>query len=189
MDLLIADASVPLGSADGPPATGTPQYATDGNPGASIPATEIPAYWWNGLMQDLMAVLADGGVTPDRTVFTQLRDAIRKMISPGELLSTSGYLKLAGGFIWQWTTYSITPASTTDTPAGTAWSSATITFPISSPPNNQIYAYGFGASVTTNGQFNSTSATLSPGGGIIYVTSWAGGVTFPLIGTVWQLVR
>ena len=78
MDLIIAANSVPLAAADTPPASGTPQYATVGVPGASSP-TAFPAYHYNGLVQELMAVIQAPGVVPSRFVVNQLLQAIKRI--------------------------------------------------------------------------------------------------------------
>ena len=104
MDLLIADSSVNLAGADTPPVSGTPQYATDGNPSIAVQATVWPAYWLNGLMLELMAILTAGSVTPDRTVFTQLRDALRAMFN---VTYSSGVFRFPGGIIIMIANYTI----------------------------------------------------------------------------------
>lgn len=104
MDLLIADSSVNLAGADGPPVSGTPQYGTDGNPGIGQQATVWPSYWLNALMRELMAILVAGGITPDRTVYTQLRDALRVMFNG---TYASGVFRFPGGIIIMISSYSI----------------------------------------------------------------------------------
>lgn len=51
-------------------------YATAGNPGTGTPATKPGPYWYHQITEELLAILAAAGVTPDKTVLTQLRDAI-----------------------------------------------------------------------------------------------------------------
>lgn len=74
MDLLIATNSVPLASADVAPASGTPQYATDGNPGATpaVPPTQIPAYHYNAMMTEIRNVILAAGIVPSGADNTQL---------------------------------------------------------------------------------------------------------------------
>ena len=132
MDLLIADSSVNLAGADGPPVSGTPQYATSGSPGIGQQATVWPAYWMNGLMRELMAILAAGGVTPDRTVYTTLRDAIKAMT-----MSTKGsgwiLVKTLDGAnkLIAWTTYNISIGATSNVSAPATAGTGTATFPLS----------------------------------------------------------
>lgn len=95
MDRLIATNSVPLSGADIAPATGTPQYATNGNPATGIPATQMPAYAFNALQEELMSVLAAGGVTPDRTNNGQVALAIENLINgmAGKVVNSMGALR------------------------------------------------------------------------------------------------
>lgn len=80
MDLLIADNSVPLGQADVAPVTGTPQYATNGNPVTNTPATDLPAYEFNAVISEIVGTIVGGGLAPDRTNNAQLLAAINKLI-------------------------------------------------------------------------------------------------------------
>jgi hypothetical protein len=80
MDLLIATNSVPLANADTAPVSGTPQYATDGNPETNVPPTLWPAYAFNGLLQELVVSLIGGaGITPSTTNNTQIAQAIKRL--------------------------------------------------------------------------------------------------------------
>ncbi|WP_244107582.1 hypothetical protein [Burkholderia anthina] len=81
MDRLIAANSVPQAQADTAPTTGTPQFATDGNPASNIPATRWPAYAFNAMQEELIAILTAAGITPDRTNNAQVAIAIQKLIS------------------------------------------------------------------------------------------------------------
>ncbi|WP_146126529.1 hypothetical protein [Burkholderia multivorans] len=81
MDRLIAANSVPQAQADIAPTTGTPQFATDGNPASNVPATRWPSYQYNAIQEELMAVLAAAGVAPDRTNNAQIVSAIRLLIA------------------------------------------------------------------------------------------------------------
>ncbi|WP_454871800.1 hypothetical protein [Paraburkholderia xenovorans] len=80
MDRLIAPNSVIAAQADTAPATGTPQYATDGNPATNVPATQWPAYQYNAIQEELIAVLVAAGITPDRTENNQVAAAIKALI-------------------------------------------------------------------------------------------------------------
>lgn len=80
MDRLIAANSVPLAQADTAPATGTPQYATDGNPASNVPATRWPAYAFNTIQDEVYNVIVAAGLTPDRTKWNQLLTAIQTML-------------------------------------------------------------------------------------------------------------
>lgn len=87
MDRLIAPNSVPLSGADTAPASGTPQYATDGNPAAGLPATQWPAYQYNAIQEELLGILVKAGITPDRTQLNQIATAI-PLLCPGRLIGS-----------------------------------------------------------------------------------------------------
>ena len=80
MDRLIASNSVPLAQADTAPTTGTPQYATDGNPATNVPATLWPAYAFNALQDEIYNVIIAAGLTPNRNAWNQLLTAIQSML-------------------------------------------------------------------------------------------------------------
>ncbi|WP_367189339.1 hypothetical protein [Burkholderia sp. Ed8] len=81
MDRLIAANSVPQAQADTAPATGTPQFATDGNPASNVPATRWPSYAFNAIQEELIAILRMAGITPDRTNNAQIAAAIQALIT------------------------------------------------------------------------------------------------------------
>ena len=81
MDRLNASNSVAIGQADVAPSTGTRQYATDGNPVTSTPATIFPAYWANMIQDEIRKVITDAGITPDDTNWGQLSLAIQTLIN------------------------------------------------------------------------------------------------------------
>ncbi len=83
MDPLIAANSVPLADADTAPGAGTPQYATSGNPATNTPATSFPAYHYNMLMQELLALLTAADITPSTTNNGQVLAAIQALIAAG----------------------------------------------------------------------------------------------------------
>ena len=87
MDRLKATNSVPLAQADTAPATGTAQYATSGNPAGGVPATLFPAYAWNMIQDELMAILSAAGVTPDDTKWSQVIEALQTMFQGAKALS------------------------------------------------------------------------------------------------------
>lgn len=61
------------------PATVTAgNYPTDGSPGGGVQPTYPGAYVFHMLMEELRALIVDQGLTPDKTVLTQVRDAVRK---------------------------------------------------------------------------------------------------------------
>jgi hypothetical protein len=78
MDLLIALNSVPLSGADAIPTSGTPQYATDGSP-PGTPATQFPAYHYNGMMTELINLIEGPGIALNRAVLTQVLQAVGRL--------------------------------------------------------------------------------------------------------------
>ncbi|MFM0173185.1 hypothetical protein PQR33_28110 [Paraburkholderia sediminicola] len=66
-----------------PAAAGTPGYFTNGNPGTGVPATIVDADWLNMLQLELLGVVTAGGLTPSKTTYTQVRDAILQLIQGG----------------------------------------------------------------------------------------------------------
>ncbi|WP_170935946.1 hypothetical protein [Pandoraea sp. PE-S2R-1] len=77
MDRLIAANTVPVGSGDLAPATGTPGQATDGNPATNTPATRFPSYAFNAIQEELATTILAGGLTLDRTNNGQLAQAVK----------------------------------------------------------------------------------------------------------------
>ena len=90
MDRLVATNSVVLAGADTPPATGTPQYATSGNPATATPATVLPAYAFNAIQEELIAIIVGGGITPSRFVSGQVFAAIQAMSKQSLILADTG---------------------------------------------------------------------------------------------------
>lgn len=91
MDRLIAANSVAL-PGDVAPLTGTPQAATDGDPATNTQATVWPAYQYNAMQEELIAVIAAAGLAPDRTNNAQVVAAIKKLIQ----LSTQTFVTDTG---------------------------------------------------------------------------------------------
>ncbi|GBQ38904.1 glycine-rich domain-containing protein [Komagataeibacter europaeus] len=81
MELIIGTGTVVEASRDTMPATGTPGWATDGDPAATIPATDFPASHYNMLVAEVVQVILDSGLTLDRTNWGQLSAAIQKLIA------------------------------------------------------------------------------------------------------------
>lgn len=79
-----------------PEAAGAEGYYTEGNPVAGTPATNVRASWLNMLQEELRAVVVAAGLTPSKTTYTQVRDAIKAMYGPGRLLRTSVYAIVSG---------------------------------------------------------------------------------------------
>lgn len=70
-----------VASLPAPPAGGTPGFFAAPNPGASVPAT-VPGYeWFNGVQEELMAVIEGAGLSGSATDHTKLRQALQSMIT------------------------------------------------------------------------------------------------------------
>jgi hypothetical protein len=101
MDRLIAPNTVTADQADTPPATGTPGYATDGNPATQQLATQWPAYQYNAIQEELVAIIAAGGLTPNRATYDQVLTAIKAVqwaqLAPSNNTGAASDVSLAVG--------------------------------------------------------------------------------------------
>lgn len=59
-------------------------YPTDGNPSTPTPATIPGARWFHQVGEEIRAVIEEAGLTPSSTTLTQLRDAIKRLITGGD---------------------------------------------------------------------------------------------------------
>lgn len=66
------------------PASPSAGYPTNGNPLTAQNATEIGDWWFHQLGEEMRAVILEGGLTPDHTTLTQLRDAIKNIVKGGD---------------------------------------------------------------------------------------------------------
>lgn len=61
--------------------TATPDNRfTEGNPTIPVPATTVTAAWFNSAQEELIAILAAAGITPDKANDAQVVDAINALI-------------------------------------------------------------------------------------------------------------
>lgn len=88
MDAIISENTVPLAEADGPPATGTPEFATNGVPGSTVP-TQFPAYHYNGMTQEILSLQTGAGLANNRQVLTQVLQAVKRF-SGGNVTTVTG---------------------------------------------------------------------------------------------------
>jgi hypothetical protein len=124
------DAPTAVASRPAPAAAGTPGWFTGGDPTIPQAATTVTADWANMIQAEAEAVVIDGGLTPSKTTFTQLRDAIRAMISAAITAVGSTYalaartitgsgLATGGGDLSGNRTITVPKASASDVTAGT----------------------------------------------------------------------
>lgn len=103
----------------------------DRNLGTGTRGTTHAAADRNALQEELLAVIEEGGLTPNAAVWTQLRDALRILYGGGGVSDFSGYRHLPGGLIMQWGNFGGTTGALS---AGVAEaSSIAVTFPITFP--------------------------------------------------------
>ncbi|MFL9930868.1 hypothetical protein P0D88_16775 [Paraburkholderia sp. RL18-103-BIB-C] len=73
------------------PATPSTQgFFTNGNPAVGIPATVLEADFMNMVMMELVNVVTAGGLTPSKTTYTQVRDAIKRIGQNTIVLADTG---------------------------------------------------------------------------------------------------
>jgi hypothetical protein len=73
------------------PATpGTQGFFTNGNPASGVAATILDADWLNMVQTELVNVVAAAGLTPSKTTYTQIRDAIKALIAQPQTNLVSG---------------------------------------------------------------------------------------------------
>lgn len=75
-------ASGASGSAPSVPASPSSGYPTAGNPGAGTPATKPGPYWYHMVMEELMAIITAGGVTPAPGALNQVKQALDALYAP-----------------------------------------------------------------------------------------------------------
>lgn len=119
MDLLIAANSVAKSAADTAPSSGTPQYATDGNPVTGVPATSFPAYHYNMLMGELYNLIKAAGLTPSGSDWTQVEKAVQELINEG--ISSAEENIFSAGRLLKNTIYTTVGTSTFTPSTQTQW--------------------------------------------------------------------
>ncbi|MEX3908594.1 hypothetical protein AB4Y33_34925, partial [Paraburkholderia sp. BR14319] len=66
-----------------PSAAGTPGYFTGGNPATAEPATILDPDWCNMVQEELLNIVAAGGLTPSKTTYNQVLTAIKAIVQSG----------------------------------------------------------------------------------------------------------
>lgn len=146
-----------------PEAAGTEGYFTEGNPATSTPATNVRASFLNMLMEEVRNVVVAGALTPSKTTYNQLLNAIKAVAIAQftQLFSASGWVKLPNGLILQW-------GSLTTSASGTV----TQTFPLTFP--SQCYSAACMCLTGGSGAFASTEGIGVSG---IVVAGWTNNTT------------
>lgn len=75
-------ASGAAGSAPSAPASPSSGYPTAGNPGTGTPATKPGPYWYHMIMEELMAIITAGGITPAPGTLNQVKQALDALYAP-----------------------------------------------------------------------------------------------------------
>jgi hypothetical protein len=75
-------ASGAAGSAPSAPASPSSGYPTAGNPGTGTPATKPGPYWYHMIMEELMAIITAGGITPAPGTLNQVKKALDALYMP-----------------------------------------------------------------------------------------------------------
>lgn len=140
------------------PVTPSIGYPTGGNPVGGIPPTKPGDYWFHMITEELRAIVAAAGLTPDRLTVNQVLQALPLAMASrpemGRVLSANGYQRFPGGLILQW--------GTTGSIASNA-SSGTIAFPIAFPAVAAYVNLIGTAPVTSGANTNITLATKNLG--------------------------
>lgn len=132
-----------------PETDGSEGYFTEGNPATGTPATNVRGSWLNMIQEELRAIVVAAGLTPSKTVYTQVRDAIASMYGGGRLLRTSVYTNVGG-------TLYVSVNGGTPTPAGASgWSALAGT--------NAIEYEGCGAGAGSSGAGGQGPSTVGMG--------------------------
>ena len=66
------------------PASPSTGYPTAGNPQTAVPATKPGPWWYHMVTEELRAVIAAAGITPNHADVSQLSTAIRRLIDGGD---------------------------------------------------------------------------------------------------------
>ena len=85
------DQATAVSSLPTPAAAGTQGFFTAGNPAAGQAATILDADWLNMIQQELINVVVAAGLTPSKTTYTQVRDAVAQMYGPGRFLGVQTF--------------------------------------------------------------------------------------------------
>jgi len=83
-----------------PPAPGTHGYFTNGNPAQAQEATIVDDWWANSVQEEILTVIEQAGLTPQKNSVSQLFEALNLLYQgQGDLGLT--YLTIAGWRMWE----------------------------------------------------------------------------------------
>jgi hypothetical protein len=75
------DQATAASSLPAPSIAGTQGFFTNGNPATGVAATILDADFLNMMMMELINVVEAGGLTPSKTTYTQIRDAVLALVN------------------------------------------------------------------------------------------------------------
>lgn len=153
------------------PAAPSTGYPSAGNPGLGVEATKPGPYWFHMITEEIRAVIAAAGITPDHAVLNQLLLALQGGFGLGKSLGAQGYIVLPGGVIIQWLTSNASTSGVLSTwpiafPSAVAVILATTNCNNSVDLQNNGYV---GVEAVGLSQFRLWSATGAPSTGVIAV--------------------
>ncbi|WP_175795976.1 hypothetical protein [Burkholderia anthina] len=73
-----------------PSAAGTPGYFTGGNPATGQSATIVDADWLNMIQGELLSIVSAAGITPSKSTYNQVLQAIRALRGQAQVLADAG---------------------------------------------------------------------------------------------------
>lgn len=97
-----------------PEAANTEGYWTEGNPATGTPATLERASWFNMIQEELRAIVVAGGLTPSKTTYTQVLQAIQALIAQPANNKVSGVVGQARNLVMTVAAASASGALTAD---------------------------------------------------------------------------
>jgi hypothetical protein len=77
---------------------GSPGFFTDGNPAAALEATVVDGWWLNLLQEEVLTVVEEAGLAPDKSSHRQLFEALNRLYLGID--AAGRYLPLTGGTIY-----------------------------------------------------------------------------------------
>lgn len=158
MDLLIAANTVTQPNSDIAPATGTPGWATDGDPTTNTQATQAPAWHYNMMMAEMLAIVKAAGITPSNADWSQVLKAMQTIFASAQR-GVAPYSATLAQLIGGYPKYAIVVDAT-----GTFWvsqSDENMTVPDADAANWKSLFDGSVTQEWANSQFLKTSDTAT----------------------------